>query len=342
MTGAGEDSKESVGVGWGQTKLEVGGGEAGGDGNWGRSWGWVELEQLQRSSNFEDDAWCFGCAGVGCCGGAKLDLGVDGRGTWERRGWALDLGMGVAGDRFPTIAMVAFVGLVGKEFLKEILFGGWVILFLADGLCTAGALGTLDAAAKTASKGMGKLALALGVGVGVNGKVGVGCASLKGGFCRAEEGSQVWGRVPRGFGDGWAGCGCGSQVGRCRWEAFGNAGRDLGAAHCADLGLFIMDLLCCCAELAELIKLGGEGGQSRVVAELVGRASFVQALLDFGGQAGEELLDEGAGPGGNGSSRGGVKGGASDTKDCSMLVGEWKVFLHVFESNWEVVMVHRV
>ena len=69
-----------------------------------------------------------------------------------------------------------------------------------------------------------------------------------------------------------------------------------------------MDLLSQAANTAEFMELGRQGCECGVVGEGDCVAAAVQAVLDVLGEVGQELLGQGARPGGNGGWCCGVQG----------------------------------
>ena len=63
--------------------------------------------------------------------------------------------------------------------------------------------------------------------------------------------------------------------------------------------MFVVNDLGSLSKGAELGELGGQSGEGGVVFNGVGGAAFVEAVLQVGVQIREELLGEGAWPGGN-------------------------------------------
>ena len=71
------------------------------------------------------------------------------------------------------------------------------------------------------------------------------------------------------------------------------------AAKGAQERMFVVDNLGSLSEGAELGKLGRQSGEGGMVFNGMGRAAFVEAVLQVGVQVREELLGEGARPGGD-------------------------------------------
>ena len=76
-------------------------------------------------------------------------------------------------------------------------------------------------------------------------------------------------------------------------------GGDLVAAKGAQERVFVVNDLGGLSEGAELSKLGRQSGKGGVVFDGVGGATFVKAVLQVRVQIREELLGEGAWPGGD-------------------------------------------
>lgn len=64
-----------------------------------------------------------------------------------------------------------------------------------------------------------------------------------------------------------------------------------------------------------------------MISEMVGGTTFVEALLDVGGEVGEELLSEGSGPGGNAGRAGAIKSGDKREEGLEHVGRRMKSFL---------------
>lgn len=85
--------------------------------------------------------------------------------------WVDNAIMGIANDGFPVVVETAFVGVVAKVLLEEVLFGGRVVAEWAKFTGTCRGFGVCSAAAVAAAEGAWVFALIFGVGEGVNGVV---------------------------------------------------------------------------------------------------------------------------------------------------------------------------
>ena len=134
-----------------------------GDGDWAER---VSRESWKSRDEPHKEMGPFG----GGLWGSRL-LGKVGRDC--RRRWVNNAVVGVALDRFAVVVEAATVGVVGKEFAKEVVFGGGIVAARADFATASGRFGVLDAATEAATEGTGKFALIFRIGKRVNWEVGV-------------------------------------------------------------------------------------------------------------------------------------------------------------------------
>ena len=112
---------------------------------------------------------------------------------------------------------------------------------------------------------------------------------------------------------------------RGRWG--GNEGCSLVAAHQTDGREVVVDVLGSIGQASEFSELEMEGSEGGVFFKVEGAAAFVKAVLEIGGEVGEELLRQGAGPGRDGSRGGRVEGGRQGEEFAKHLRGRVVGFL---------------
>ena len=86
--------------------------------------------------------------------------------------------MGVAAYWFSVVVEATFGWVVGEEFFKECVSGGWVVALGAGLSGSAGCFWVWDAASEASSKGSGVFALVLCIGVRVDREICIHCSGL--------------------------------------------------------------------------------------------------------------------------------------------------------------------